>query len=110
MVSYKAPSFNERAAMASAARQKALEKLRTKPAPDEALVAERLAAREARDAAAAEKRRAKLAAAEEAKEAKRAEAARKAELANQPDPNVKTEAELKAARDARYAARKAKKR
>lgn len=109
MAAYKAPDFNERTALAAQARQKALEQLRAKPAPDEAVVAERRAAREAREAAAEEKRLAKRAAEEAAKEAKRAEAARLAELAAQSVKPVRTEAELKAARDERYAARKNRK-
>lgn len=102
MTAYKAPDFNQRAAAARAAKEEALEKLRNKATRDPALVAERLAAQAARDAAAAERRAAKLAAAEEAKAAKAAAAE-----ANNVAPL--SEAELKAARDARYAARKARK-
>lgn len=115
LASYKAPDFKERVALADAAKRKALDQLRTKPAPDEALMAERKAAREAREAAAEEKRLAKRAleeqAKEQAREAKRAEAeaAEAARLAKAPVRPVKTEAELKADRDARYAARKGRK-
>lgn len=117
MAAYKTPDFTERNAAAREARQRALEQLRAKPAPDPEIVAARQAAREAREAAAAERRAAKLAAEAEAKEAARAakEAAEQAELeaaaakkASRPKPP--TEAEMKAARDARYAARKARKR
>ncbi len=45
--------------MAKEARQKALEKLANRPAPDPALVAERAAAQEAKAAAEAAKREAK---------------------------------------------------
>jgi len=106
MTAYKSPDFNERAAAARAAKQSALDKLRNKPAPDPALVAQRQAAQAAREAAAAEKREARRAAAEEARIAKAA-AAEAAEAAKAPP---QSEAELKASRDARYAARKARKR
>lgn len=102
MATYKAPTFQERTAAAKAAREKALALLKSKPAPDEALIAQRKAAREAREKAKAEKSAARKAAIAEAKEAKRA-AAQAAE-ASKP-----TEEDLKAARDARYAARKQKK-
>lgn len=108
MAAYKTPDFNERAALARDARQRALEQLKAKPAPDPAVVAARLEALAAKEQAAAEARAAKLAAKEEARAAKiaaaeAAEASRKAEVA------PPTEAELKAARDARYAARKGRK-
>ena len=117
MAGFKVPDFKERAALAGAARQKALDQLRSKPAPDEAVVAEKLAARLAREAAAEERRLAKRAAEEEARAARREEAARLAALAVEAaaaaaaaaEKPVRTEAELKAARDARYAARKGRK-
>ena len=102
MASYKDPSFQERTALAQAARAKALALLAAKPAPDPALAAERQAARLAREAASAEKSAARKAALAQAK-ADKAEAAKAAVKA------VPTEAELKAARDERYAARKKRK-
>ena len=117
MAGYKIPDFNDRAGAARAAKQAALDKLRDKPAVDPAVVAERLAASEAREAAAAERRAAKLAAEQEAKAAKAAEkaaqlAAEQAEAeaaaAAAEVPKLTAE-EMKAARDARYAARKARK-
>ena len=104
MKSYKDPSFQDRTSQAAAAKQKALDKLRSKPPVDEATIAERQAARLRREAAEAEKRSAKAAAAQAAKDAKAA-------AAPAPAPQVKlpTEAERKAARDARYAARKNRK-
>jgi hypothetical protein len=102
MASYKDPSFQERTALAAQARAKALALLAAKPAPDPALVAERQAARLAREAAAAEKSAARKAAIAQAK-ADKAEAA-KAAVVTPP-----SEAELKAARDERYAARKKRK-
>ncbi|TFI56711.1 hypothetical protein E2493_18700 [Sphingomonas parva] len=105
MKSYRDPSFQDRVGRAAAAKKKALDALRSKPPVDEAVVAERQAARLKREAAEAEKRAARRAAEQAAKEAKEAEAA--AKLAAQPAP--RSEAELKAARDARYAARKNRK-
>lgn len=112
-MAFKIPDFNERTAMAKEARQKALEKLKDRPALDPALVAERAAAQEAKAAAEAEKRAAKREAEQQAKEAKRA-AAEAARLADEEAKAklikpAKSEAELKAARDARYAARKKRK-
>jgi len=97
-------SFQDRAAQAAQAKQKALEQLRSKPPVDEKVAAERLAAGKQREAAKAEKAAAKKAERAEAAAAANAEAAAKA-AAKAP----KTEAELKAARDARYAKRKGRK-
>ncbi|HZG47346.1 MAG TPA: DUF6481 family protein [Allosphingosinicella sp.] len=119
MPSYKDPSFQDRSSQAAEAKQRALDKLRQKPPVDEAVLAERRAARERKEAAEAEKREAKraaeqavkdakaaeIAAAEEAKRAA-AEAAEAERIKNRP--KLQTEAERKAARDARYAARKAR--
>ena len=104
-MSYKDPSFQDRAASAAQAKQKALDRLKAKPPVDEAVVAERQAARLAREAAQAEKRAAKKAAEEQAK----AEKAAQAEQAKAAQVAAPTEAERKAARDARYAARKNRK-
>jgi hypothetical protein len=117
MANFKAPDFNERTAAAQAARESALEKLRSKAAPDAALIAERQAKRVERERAATERRAARLSAAAEAKAARSAE--QKALLAEvAPEAIVEerkerptlTPEEQKAARDARYAARKARKR
>lgn len=97
-------TFQERLARAAEAKQKALEKLRSKPPVDAAVLAERKASSLKREAAQAEKRAASAAARLEAKDAKSAKAAETAAA-----PAVPTEAELKAARDARYAARKKRK-
>ena len=102
MASYKDPSFEERTALARQAREKALAKLAAKPALDPAVVAERKAAQAAREQAAAEKSAAKKAAILQAKADKLAAA----EAAAAP---VMSEEELKAARDAKYAARKKRK-
>lgn len=111
MAGYKSPDFNERTASARAAKQAALDKLRAKPALDPAIVAERQVAREAKEAAAAEKRAARQQAIEDEKTAKaeaKAEAERVAALGGLKKA-LPSAAELKAARDARYAARKARK-
>ena len=107
MASYKNPTFQERQTLAQQARDKALTQLRAKPVLDEATIAAQTAARIAREDAAAELSRAKIAAREQAKADKRAKAL---EAAANPVvdavPVVQTEADKKAARDARYAARK----
>jgi hypothetical protein len=97
-------TFQERIARAAEAKQKALDKLRAKPPIDPAVLAERQEAALKREAAQAEKRAATAAAREAAKTAKEAEIAERNAVAAPP-----TEAELKAARDARYAARKKRK-
>ena len=104
MALFKDPSFQDRVGRAAEAKQKALEQFRSRPAVDEKVLAERKAASLKREAARAEKAAAKKAAVQAAAEAKAAEAAAKAAV-----PPPKTEAELKAARDARYAARKNRK-
>ena len=102
MATYKDPSFEERTALARQARDKALAKLAAKPALDPAIVAERKAAQLAREQAAAEKSAAKKAAILQAK-------ADKLAAANAAVAPVMSEAEQKAARDAKYAARKKRK-
>jgi hypothetical protein len=116
-MAFKIPDFTERTAAARAAKQRALDLLRNKPAPDEAEVAARQAARAAKDAAETERRLARQAAVEEAKAIKAAKASEAAAAALEakvreqvPERPKLTEAEMKAARDARYAARKARKR
>jgi phage protein D len=97
-------TFQDRAAQAAEAKQKALEQYRARPPVDESEAAERFAAGEQRAEAKAEKAAAKKADRKAADEAAAADAAAKA-AASAP----KSEAELKAARDARYAKRKARK-
>jgi hypothetical protein len=97
-------TFQDRAAQAAEAKQKALEQYRAKPPVDESEAAERIAAGEQREAAKAEKAAAKKADRKASEEGAAADAAAKAAAAA-----PKSEAELKAARDARYAARKARK-
>ena len=94
-------SFQDRAAQAAQAKQKALDRLRAKPPVDEQAAAGRKAAAEERDAARAEKVAAKKAERAAAAQASTADAAARAAA-----PAPRSEADLKAARDARYAARK----
>ncbi|MFL5238152.1 MAG: DUF6481 family protein [Rhizomicrobium sp.] len=97
-------SFQDRAAQAAQAKEKALERYRGRPPVDEKLAAERAAAGQERDAARAEKAAVKKAERTVAAAAAETDAAAKAAAAI-----PKTEAELKAARDARYAKRKGRK-
>jgi hypothetical protein len=102
------PSFQDRIARAAEAKQKALDNFRVRPALDEDVVAERQAIRLKREAREGEKRATKKAAEQAAKDEKaaaRAESAAKVPTIKPP----RSEAELKLARDARYAARKNRK-
>lgn len=129
MPPFKDPGFQQRQEAAARAKDAALAAYRAKPPVDEAVVAERIARRIARETAEAEKRAAALRAKEEAAEAKRvqeleakaaAEAAALAEAeaaatakaeaaaAKAAQKGLWTEEDRKAARDQRYAARKAR--
>ena len=107
MSGFKEPSFADREKAAQEARKNILNKFRTQPGPDDPAVkarqAERAKAALAREAAKAERKRleeeAAAAAAAQLLREKEEEIARQAAL----------EADQKAARDARYAARKKKK-
>ncbi len=101
MASFKNPSFQDRARQAADAKEKALDHLRARPEPDHDVVAQRKAAGERREGVQARKSVEKKAAAEVAAQEK-AKARVKAAVP------VPTEAERKAARDARYAARQAR--
>ena len=101
-------SFQDRVGQAAEAKRKALEKLKSKPPVDPAVAEARAEAARQREAKAEEKRAAKAEAARAAEEAKAAEAAKTAEAAASA-PKALTEAEKKAARDAKYAARKSRK-
>jgi Family of unknown function (DUF6481) len=105
MPSFKAPSFQERTALAAKAKQAALEKLKAKPPVDEAVLAERRAAALAREAAQLKAREEKIAA--RALEKAQREAAKAAQLAVEAAATpMLSDAEQKAIRDAKYAARK----
>lgn len=118
MAGYREPGFQDRTAAAAKARSAALERLKAKAPIDPAEQARKIAEAEAREAAKVAKREAIKAAkiAEAAAAAAAAQAAAEAaEAALQAEAdaaaaNVElTEAERKAARDARYAARKLRK-
>ena len=115
MPAFKDASFQDRMAAAAKAKQKALDQLKAKPRADEAVMAEKRRAWEQREQALAEERAAKASAIAEAKALKaaadaaalaEAEAAAALKAARLKPASA---AEMKAARDARYAARKARK-
>jgi len=114
MSGFKEPSFADRQKAAEQARQNILNKFRSQPGPDDPAVKQRQAEREAQ---AADRAKAKLArdAAKAEKKLREAEAAEQAaaQLAREKEAaaakEVALEAERKAARDARYAARKKRK-
>ena len=120
MKAYDPKDFNERRNAAAAAKKAALEKFRAQPKPDDpevlARIAERKAISDAREARAAERellRRAeaeRIAAEEEARRIELAaiEAAKAAEKAAEAIRLRELEVERKKARDAKYAARKAR--
>ena len=110
MPGYKEPGFQERVAAAARAKQNALAGLRSKPLVDDATRAEQAIRREAREAAAAARHEAAQLARAEARAAK-SERAQQAATIVKPtvEARTRTEAELKAARDLRYAARKSRK-
>ena len=95
--------------VAQDAKQRALDKLRAKPAADPAVVQARIDAAAAKEAAAAEKREARRIEMAEAKAAKEAAKAER-EAAQAAAAKPLTPEEQKAIRDAKYAARKARKR
>lgn len=106
-------NFDDRISAAAAAKQALLERFRARPSPDDPAEIERQAAlkaiADARDARAAERRAAKEA--ELQRLAAEAAARKAAELAAAQEAKRQAallEAERKAARDAKYAARKAR--
>lgn len=108
MTSYQVPSFHDRAGQAATAKQQSLEKLRSKPPVDPAVLAERQATSLRRETAEREKHAARKAAEQVAKDVKAAKAAEAAAVLARVKPE-RTEEERKLARDARYAARKNRK-
>jgi hypothetical protein len=105
MAGFKDLDFNERRASAQKARETALAKLKARPPVTEAELARRRADQEAREAALADKRNAAAQARLKAEEAAKAAKAAAVEAL----PAEPTEAERKAARDSKYAARKKRK-
>jgi hypothetical protein len=120
MAAPKHMDFNERRKAAATAKQALLERFRAHPGPDDPKIAQQIAerkaiaeAREARDAERKLAREAELRrlAAEEAARAaeqKQREAEAAALVAKQAAEERALEAQRKAARDSRYAARKAR--
>ncbi len=109
MNGYNSPSFQDRAAASFRAKQKALAAMKAAPPPDAATLAERAERHAKRDALAkAKTEKARQARLDKQRLADEKRAAAKADTAQAEQPK-KTEAELKAARDARYAARKNRK-
>lgn len=113
MKGFKQPSFQDRATASAQAKKDALEKLKAAPKRDEAEIAARIERQRQKEEAAAAKRAAIREAKEEAERAERekvlqAEAERTA-AEEALKASMPTQAELKARRDARYAARKARK-
>ncbi len=113
MAGFKDQNFNDRRSTSADAKKALLEKFRAKPAADDPEVQARLAERqkiaEARAARAAEREAAKQAeAARLAAEAAEAKARAEREAAEAAERLAAEELERKAARDARYAARKAR--
>ena len=115
MASFKDPSFHDRLASAGKAKQKALEQLKARPAIDESRMAERRQAWEVREQTLSDQRSAKSEATAAAKaekaSAKAAALAEEEAAAALKETRLKpaSAADMKAARDARYAARKARK-
>ena len=114
MPSFKDPSFQDRVASAKKAKQKALDQLKARPPVDEAAMAEQRRLRELREQALSEERTAK---AHANKTEKAAKAAAKAAAVAEAEAAAVLKAarlkpaspeEMKAARDARYAARQAR--
>jgi len=114
VASFKDPSFQDRVASAGKAKQKALDQLKAKPPVDEALMAQQREDHKKRELALTEERTARAAAKAEAKaekaSAKAAEAAEAEAAAALKAARLKPASpeEMKAARDARYAARQAR--
>jgi hypothetical protein len=109
MAAYRAPDFHERTALSRQTKQKALDKLRARPVANEAELAERKAIRLLHEQVETEKRAGRAAdkrAASEALATAVEAGARAREAAIVPE---KSEADRKADRDARYAARKSRK-
>jgi hypothetical protein len=121
MTPFKNANFGERRSAAEAAKKAKLEKFRALTSQINEGAAERLAARQAiiaaRDVRAAEREAARLATEARAAEDQAAremalkteQAERDASVVEQAEREVASAAERKAARDARYAARKARK-
>ncbi len=115
MSGFKEPDFADRQKAAQEARRNLLNKFKSQPAPDDPAVLQRRAEREAIAARRDEARQAReTAQAEQKRRDEEAAAAEAIRLAREKEEEVERlaalELEQKAKRDARYAARKKKKR
>jgi hypothetical protein len=115
MSGFKEPNFADRQKAAQQSRQEILNKFRSQPGPDDPAVKQRQAEREALAVQRAKTKLAREAAkAEQKRQEEELAAAAAAQLAREKEEaaarEVAVEQERKAARDARYAARKKKKR
>ena len=114
MASYKDPSFQDRVTAAQKAKQRALDQLKAKPPVDDAILAERREAWDLREQALSDERaskaKANAAAKAEKASAKAVQVAEAEAAAALKAERLKpaSAAEMKAARDARYAARQAR--
>ena len=117
MKGYKEKTFNDRRSAAASAREAALERFRSRPGPDDPEVIkrreERLAIAQAREVRAAQRQAVKEAEAaaraeQEARDKVEREAREKREAIEKVIREAAEAAERKKARDARYAARKAR--
>lgn len=114
MASFKNPSYQDRVALAQKAKQEALDHLRAKPPKDEVLLAQQREASDEREKSLSAERAAKSMAAAAAKAEKAALKLAKLEEDNAAAAlkaarlKPASAADMKAARDARYAARKSR--
>jgi hypothetical protein len=111
---FKEPSFADRQAAAQNARKSILDKFKAKPGPDDPEVLKKAAERQAQATARAEAQKLREAArveklAREAEHAAHVAAEAQRLQAEKEAAEIALKAEQKAARDARYAARKKKK-
>lgn len=109
MAGFKEQGFQDRMASAAKAKESALARLKAKPPMDDAEKTRRVEAARVKEAAAVEKREAKKKAVLEAQAAKEAALREEAEREQASKKPELTDAERKALRDERYAARKARK-
>ena len=109
MTAYRAPDFRERIELSRQTKQKALDRLKAKPAPSEAELAERKAAALKREEAQAARRAARAAEKQAAAEARAAAAKAAAQPAPAPASLFMCESEKKTERDAHKTTHKCRK-
>ncbi|NTZ43287.1 hypothetical protein G7A66_09350 [Altererythrobacter sp. SALINAS58] len=109
MKGYKAPGFQDRVAASARTKNAALEELKARPKPDKATLAEAATRQKEREAKAAAKRETTKAVKAEKRRVDEERLLKAEQEKAKAEPPVRTEAEKKAARDAKYAARKSRK-